>query len=279
VRLLLDVSAVPARPVGAGVYTLEIARALARRNEVDLHLVARRGDPDATGLLDEAWSFAEATRELQRIRPIACAKAEVAWLAGDLDAVDAATRDAYELALQVGNRWDVGGLAIWRHRAGVLDDVPVALPPPFALELAGDPRGAAAAWADLGVPFSNALALIQAGDPDSLLEAVTRLDALGATAVANLARNLARRTGAARVPRGPRASTRENPVGLTGRQMQVLELVALGLSNGQIAERMVVSPKTVEHHVTAVLDKLGAGNRAEAVAAARKLGVALDPQR
>jgi DNA-binding NarL/FixJ family response regulator len=93
--------------------------------------------------------------------------------------------------------------------------------------------------------------------------------------VAGLARDLARRTGATRVPRGPRASTRENPVGLTGRQMQVLELLAQGLSNGQIADRLVVSPKTVEHHVAAVLDKLGAANRGEAVAAARKLGVPL----
>ncbi len=239
---------------------------------------ARRGEPDAGELLDQAWRFAEVTQELQRIRPIACARAELAWLVGDLDAVDAATGDAYDLALRVGNRWDVGVLALWRHRAGVLDESPQGLPAPFALEIAGDPRSAAAAWRDLGAPYQAALALMQAGDPDSLLEAITILDGLGATAVAGLARDLARRTGATRVPRGPRASTRENPVGLTGRQMQVLELLAQGLSNGQIAERLVVSPKTVEHHVAAVLDKLGAANRGEAVTAARNLGVPLDPQ-
>ena len=236
---------------------------------------ARRGEPDAGELLDQAWRFAEVTQELQRIRPIACARAERAWLAGDLDAVDAATGDAYDLALRVGNRWDVGALALWRHRAGVLDESPQGLPAPFALEIAGDPLAAAAVWRELGVPYHSALALMQAGDPDSLLEAITVLDSLGATEVAGLARDLARRTGATRVPRGPRASTRENPVGLTGRQMQVLELLAEGLSNGQIAERLVVSPKTVEHHVAAVLDKLGAANRGEAVAAARKLGVPL----
>ncbi len=239
---------------------------------------ARRGEPDATELLDDAWRFAESTQELQRIRPIACARGEVAWLADDPDAVDAATRDAYELALDVGNGRDIGELALWRHRAGVLDEVPQGCLDPFALEMAGNPRAAAAAWRDLGATYGQALALMQAADADSLLEAVALLDGLGATAVAALARDLARRTGATRVPRGPRASTRENPVGLTGRQMQVLGLVAQGLSNGQIAERLVVSPKTVEHHVAAVLDKLGAGNRGEAVTAARKLGVPLDSQ-
>jgi DNA-binding CsgD family transcriptional regulator len=239
---------------------------------------ARRGEPGARELLDEAWAFAESTRELQRIRPIACARAELAWLGGDLDAVDAATRDAYRLALEVGNLWDIGKLALWRHRAGVPEDIPAGLPAPFAREIAGDPAKAAAAWADLGVPYHRALALMQAGDPDSLLEAVAVLDALGATAVANLARDLARRAGAVRVPRGPRAATRENPVGLTVRQMQVLELIAQGLSNSQIADRLVVSPKTVEHHVAAILDKLGAANRGEAVEAARTLGVPLGPK-
>ena len=60
-----------------------------------------------------------------------------------------------------------------------------------------------------------------------------------------------------RVPPGPREATRANPAGLTARQLEVVALLVEGLTNAEIAERLVVSPRTVEHHVAAVLQKLG----------------------
>jgi DNA-binding NarL/FixJ family response regulator len=75
----------------------------------------------------------------------------------------------------------------------------------------------------------------------------------------------------ASVPRGPRPATRANPAGLTGRQLEVLALLSDGLSNAEIADRLVVSPRTAEHHVAAVLAKLGATTRWDAVRRAAEL--------
>ena len=68
------------------------------------------------------------------------------------------------------------------------------------------------------------------------------------------------------VPRGPRASTRSHPAGLTDRQAEVLDLLGEGMTNVEIAEVLFVSPKTVDHHVSAVLAKLGVSSRRDAVA-------------
>lgn len=76
-----------------------------------------------------------------------------------------------------------------------------------------------------------------------------------------------------RVPRGPRRATRTNPAGLTDRQLAVLALLGDGLTNAEVAERLVVSVRTVEHHVAAVLAKLGVHSRRDAAAAAHELGI------
>lgn len=74
------------------------------------------------------------------------------------------------------------------------------------------------------------------------------------------------------VPRGARHKTRAHPAGLTPRQVEVLELVAEGLTNAEIAERLFVSPKTVDHHVSALLTKMEVSSRTEASALARDQG-------
>ena len=92
-------------------------------------------------------------------------------------------------------------------------------------------------------------------------------------AAAIVARRL-RERGARGLPRGPRPRTRENPAGLTARELEVLALLVDGLRNAQIAERLVVSEKTVDHHVSAILRKLDVRSRGEAGAEAARLGLA-----
>ena len=231
----------------------------------------RRGRARAPELLSEAADLARATAELQRQRPVACAFAELAWLRGDAEAIDLATRDAYELALEVGNEWDVGELASWRWRAGVLDGTP-ACAEPHRLLVTGEAPAAAECWREIGDRYQTALCLSESDDPAALLDALTIADELGADALAPRLRRRLRAVGVP-VPRGPRHSTRANPVGLTDRQLEILALLGTGATNAEIAGRLFLTVKTVEHHVGAVLAKLEVSSRAAAVARAHELGL------
>lgn len=235
-------------------------------------VAVRCGDADAPALVEQGWRVAVATAELQRLRPMACVRAEWAWLRTDAAALDAATADCYRLALRHGSPWDVGPLAVWRRRGGVLDAVPDGLPEPYALELQGRPRAAAAAWEALGEPHPQALALLTSDAPDDVRAGLELLDRTGAVGALPFARARLRALGVPALPRGRGRATRGNPAGLTDRQLEVLRLLAAGLSNGEIAARLVLSPKTVEHHVGAILAKLGASSRTDAVRLAGDIG-------
>jgi DNA-binding CsgD family transcriptional regulator/tetratricopeptide (TPR) repeat protein len=234
---------------------------------------ARRGDPDVWPPLDEAWSLAEPTAELQRIEPPAAARAEAAWLAGEREAVAEATEAALELALQRQARWVIGELACWRWRAGVQEEIPPGAAEPYALQMAGEWARAAQLWSEIGCPYEAALALAD-GDEAALRRAHAELQRLGAVPGANIVAQRLRERGVRGVPRGPRASTQSNPANLTGRELEVLALVAEGLPNAEIAGRLFLSPKTVDHHVSAILRKLGVRTRGQAGAEAVRLGLA-----
>jgi DNA-binding CsgD family transcriptional regulator len=236
-------------------------------------LRARRGDPGQWEALEEAWALAEPTGELPRVGPVAAARAEAAWLEGDRDAVDDATAGALSLALERKGSWLVGELAVWRRRAGLDGEIPARAAKPYALELAGDWRAASALWTRIGCRYEAALALSQADDEAALRRSFAELHELGAAAAAALVANRLRQRGARGIPRGPRPATRDNPANLTARELEVLALVAEGLRNAEIAQRLFLSGKTVDHHVSAILRKLGARTRVQASAEAIRLGI------
>jgi DNA-binding CsgD family transcriptional regulator len=238
---------------------------------------ARRGDPDVWGPLDEALAIAKPTDSLWVIFPILAARAEAAWLAGSTETILAESEPFVRRALRAYDRWALPQLAYWRRQAGADEDLSDGDRSPRRLQLGGEAGRAAEEWAALGYPYEAALALADTGDPDDLRRAFAQLQALGATAAAAAVTRRARAGGAQNVPRGPRVSTSGNPAGLTDREVEVVALLAEGLRNAEVAARLFVSEKTVEHHVSAMFRKLGVRTRGQAVAEALRLGIVVSP--
>jgi DNA-binding CsgD family transcriptional regulator len=169
--------------------------------------------------------------------------------------------------------WPAALLAVWLRRLGLLVELPAGLPAPHAAHLEGRHAEAASWWQRSGNPFAEAMAYADSGVPEHRVRAVTLLDRLGAIGTADRLRRELRRDGLASVPSRPVGSTRSNPGGLTNRQLEVARLVARGLTNSEIASHAFISPKTAEHHVSAILTKLGLASRRELVVRAAELGL------
>ena len=241
---------------------------------------ARRGANGYQPLLDEAAAIAKAapvTPVAQVALVLAATRAEAAWLEGASAQRIGEQSESTGEAGPVDVRWWAGELEVWRHRAGLDSGNPSALPEPYRLEISGDTEGAASWWLDRGCAYEAALALAGSADQAALRRALDLLHGLGAHAAATVVARQLRALGEQGVPRGPRSATAANPAGLTSREAEVLRLVAAGLSNTQIAARLVVSDRTIDNHVSAILRKLGARTRGEASAQAAGLGLTSPP--
>ncbi|MGH2892688.1 MAG: helix-turn-helix domain-containing protein, partial [Solirubrobacteraceae bacterium] len=234
---------------------------------------SRRGDPGCWPLLDEARETAIAAEDLQLLVPVAAARAEAAWLEGRPEAIGAETEHAYDIACRLGEPTFAGWLACWRDRAGLPVEPPDGVPERYRLQLAREPELAADEFRAAGAIYDSALALVPSTNGASLRTALDELHALGAKPAAAIVSRRLRELGERQVPRGPRASTSNNPAGLTHRELEVLPLLAEGLRNAEIAQRLVVSQKTVDHHVSAILRKLEVRTRGQASVAASRLGL------
>ncbi|HQR25453.1 MAG TPA: AAA family ATPase [Nocardioides sp.] len=235
----------------------------------------RDGVPDAEGHLDRAWSRAVQIDEPTGILAVLSALAEQMWMTGEDD--PRVTQRAPDELRRLGGApnapWAAGDLAVWLDRLGLVAEVPGAVAEPFAHSLAGRYDEAASWWHRAGEPFAEAMAWGDSAEPGRRVRAVELLDRLGATGTADRHRARLRRDGVARVPPRPRARTRANPAGLTNRQLEVANLVARGFTNAEIASRLYISPKTADHHVSAVLGKLGLPNRRAVVVQSDELGL------
>ena len=233
----------------------------------------RRGEDGAWELLDRALGSAEATGEPAWIAPVRAVRAELSWLEGRPDLAVAEAQAGYDVAPGRADPWTFGSLAIWLPRLGAPPDPLPDLPEPYVLEVAGDHRGAAAAWERIGRPYDAAIAWLGSGDETGLREALTTLENLGARAAAAAARRRMREVGVRAIPRGPRQATRAAPAGLTAREQEVLALLADGLADREISQRLFISERTVHHHVSAVLSKVGVSSRTAAAREAARMGI------
>jgi DNA-binding CsgD family transcriptional regulator len=228
-------------------------------------IFARRGDSRATPLFNRVRRVAETKMDTPLSRAnILTLAAQLLWHASERDAPPPGVLEPLAAAAASRiNPWMRGQAAHWLARLGALQIVPENLAPPFAMQLNGDWVGAARAFDELGCPFDRAMALID-GDEAAQRDAFAILESLGATATITRCREMLAGRGS-RVPRGPRPSTLANPMGLTERELEVLVLLERGMSNAAIARALSRSEKTVEHHVAAVLAKLDARSRQQAV--------------
>lgn len=235
-------------------------------------LRARSGAAEATSTLDEALQVAARADNLQRLGPVRAARAEAAWLAAEPDRLErvlAEARAVYDLAIAKRHPWLAGELAFWRWRGGDRFTPPDWIARPFALQIKGEWRAAADEWKRLDCPYEQARALAD-GDSEALATALAIFERLGAQPAIDVVRQRLRAAGVRNLPR---ATTRENPYALTARQMDILALLVEELSNAEIAVRLHVSPKTVDHHVSAVLAKLDVHSREEAAQLAKRAGL------
>lgn len=230
-------------------------------------ILTRTGDPDAQDVAVDAWKRARRSNEAQRLGPSGAVVCELAWLGTNLDqALIAEIVSSFKSDM---SNLLFSELAFWLSTMGHIDRVPDSALEPFVLLDGGRWEEAAAFWNERGIPYERALSL-SFGDTEAKLEALTTLDQLGATPLGDRVRRELQSAGVKGVPRGPSAATRDSPLGLTPRQTEVLELLAEGLTNAEIAERLFVSTRTIDHHVSAILSKLGVDDRTDAVAKARE---------
>ena len=239
----------------------------------------RRGEPGAWAALDEALDLAERASEVQCAVLTELARAELRWLAGDRSAALAELRSARDRSGEFGDQLTSGATAIWLHRLGdpAAHRGPGArhgLTGPLASERAGDWAGAAAQWHRLGRPYDAALARLASPRESDLREALGVFCELGAAATAAWTRRRMRELGIRAIPRGPRAATKAAPAGLTAREQEVLVLITAGLANREISQQLFISERTVQHHVSAVLAKIGVSSRTAAAREAARIGIA-----
>jgi DNA-binding CsgD family transcriptional regulator len=217
---------------------------------------ARLGKASARQELQDVLECALGTREPQRIAPVRIALAEAAWLAGDMDGVYGQVESALSNSEAV-QAWDLGELHCWAHRAGhPILPLPEGMPEPIQLECSGNLNAAAEAYGRIGMPFEQAvvLAIMEGVGPAKPLDQVNLI-------IQSVSKNGQWQDEPFR---GQYAIARTHPAGLTYKEQQILRLLSEGASNALMAATLNRSVRTVEHHVSAVLSKLGVTSRSAA---------------
>jgi DNA-binding CsgD family transcriptional regulator len=226
---------------------------------------ARRNDPGAFQLLNEANDLVDDTGELLKLVKVKSARAEAFWLINKLPENINELIACYDVVKASNNPWAIGEIAFWLWKGDSLPGIPECIAEQYLLQIKGDWLAAARLWEELKCPYEQALALAD-GNEKAMKKAVEIFDGLGAAAASQLIKQKMRQSGIKNIPKGPRQSTKESPSGLTERQMEILKLVANGLSNSEIGNKLYISTRTVENHISTIFSKLNIHSRVEAAA-------------
>lgn len=235
---------------------------------VEATIRMRKGEPEVLPLLEEARQIAFTAMEMQRIVPAMVALLEYEWIQGERYVADEAIEKTIEVIRRADGLHEGSEFAFWlrlaRGREFVLPEVYSGWDVSMVCQ-------AAAIWAELGCCYNQGLVLF-AGDESQQREALGLMQELGAKAVAARIKMGMRAAGIKGLPRGLRATTRNNAALLTPREVDVLRLLKEGMQNKEIAARLFISAKTVDHHISALLFKLDVSSRVKAVNEAVRLG-------
>ena len=223
---------------------------------------SRCGAVDALAILEECLATGLATGEAQLILPTCRALAEAHWLRGQTEQARSVVMQGWEHRGPADDPWLTGQLMVWGHRLGLALDSGTPVAAVYQLEMDGQVLLAARQWEALGAPFEQALCLMRCGD-EGLKQAIELFAKQGAHPALELARAQARKQGVRGIKRGPYAAARDNSLGLTGHELQIYQLIGGGLSNEEIASKLNRSVRTIEHHVSSVLSKMGVKNRTD----------------
>ena len=235
----------------------------------------RRGSADALAILDEALTLARRTRSPSGSSDSDC-PIRAAWFTGRPEDIADCVREGLEALAEARAPQNRDRLKYWLWKTGASEGDAAAGDGPCACLMRGDWQAAVAYWSSKGCPYEQAEALME-GDLAANKRALEIFQS-GAAPGVGWARQRLRQLGASRLPRGRRPSTRAHPAGLTTRECEILAMLGRGLPNPQIAARLFVSRKTVEHHVSSILGKLEVSSREAAVVRAREEGWVRDPR-
>ncbi|MEL7446429.1 MAG: AAA family ATPase [Pseudomonadota bacterium] len=238
-------------------------------------ILLRQGAAGAQSMLEQARADSLKTAEVQYQIPVLLAMLEKAWLVDDPELAREAFTSLARISGDQFSHWGGGEYAFWLHLNGL--DRPHdlgALPEPFQQICEGDPIAAAEMFDHLGSRYLAALCRGVSDDTTEISRALADLQDQGAQPAITRLTAIATGRGVARdtlkVPRGPYAAARANAYGLTAKEQVVLGMIAEGWSNAGIAERLSRSPRTVEHHVSSILQKLEVENRIAAMLKAQQ---------
>jgi len=223
-----------------------------------------RGDADAIELLLQAKAKAFETMELERIIPSLIALLQYEWLTGKILIETKELNNITDIIEQSIAVTYKSELAFWLQKARGRYILLKEVHEGYDMSDIVKAKKAAKFWKKTGSPYNEAMALF-AGTNEDKKEAITIVHGLGADAVYEKMKMEMRNSGIKSIPRGLRKSTQSNAALLTLRELDVLQLLKEGLRNKEIAGKLFVSVKTVDHHISSILFKLDADSRIKAV--------------